>query len=152
MTRWKAARYAGFLVVITVLLWGNHPTIHSTPSNILLRSSSAHSNSVLTFPNNVYRHACYSLSSEKQSESIVKQYLQCQQCKQFNVDLHLLSLRDMFRRQAPCSRRPHICNFSFSYTTAIWGQEFFSIKHDLARSCFQLWPMIGDEGQKISKK
>ena len=30
--------------------------------------------------------------------------------------------------------------------------EFFSsIKYDLARSCFQLWPIIGDEGDKISK-
>ena len=28
---------------------------------------------------------------------------------------------------------------------------FFSIKHDLARSCFQLWPKIGDEGDKFSK-
>ena len=27
-----------------------------------------------------------------------------------------------------------------------------SIKHDLARSCFQLWPKIGDEGDKISRK
>ena len=24
-----------------------------------------------------------------------------------------------------------------------------SIKHDLARSCFHLWPKIGDEGDKI---
>ena len=28
----------------------------------------------------------------------------------------------------------------------------FIIKHDLARSCFQLWPKIGDEGDKISRK
>ena len=28
----------------------------------------------------------------------------------------------------------------------------FSIKHDLARSCFQFWPKIGDEGDKIEKK
>ena len=28
----------------------------------------------------------------------------------------------------------------------------FSIKHDLARSCFQLWPKIGDQGDKISRK
>ena len=28
----------------------------------------------------------------------------------------------------------------------------FSIKHDLARSCIQLWPKIGDEGEKISRK
>ena len=28
----------------------------------------------------------------------------------------------------------------------------FSIKHDLARSCFQLWPKIGDEGDKISRE
>ena len=27
----------------------------------------------------------------------------------------------------------------------------YSIKHDLARSCFQLWPKIGDEGDKISR-
>ena len=27
----------------------------------------------------------------------------------------------------------------------------FSTKHDLARSCFQLWPIIGDEGDNISK-
>ena len=35
-----------------------------------------------------------------------------------------------------CSQMPHI----------------FSIKHDLARSCFQLWPKIDDEGKKISRK
>ena len=29
---------------------------------------------------------------------------------------------------------------------------FFSIKHDLARSCFQSWPKIGDEGDKILRK
>ena len=28
----------------------------------------------------------------------------------------------------------------------------FSTKHDLARSCFKLWPKIGDEGDKISGK
>ena len=28
----------------------------------------------------------------------------------------------------------------------------FSIKHDLVRSCFQFWPKIGDEGEKISRK
>ena len=28
----------------------------------------------------------------------------------------------------------------------------FSIKHDLARSCFQLWPTIGDEGEKNFEK
>ena len=26
------------------------------------------------------------------------------------------------------------------------------MKHDLTRSCFQLWPIIGDEGDKISRK
>ena len=26
------------------------------------------------------------------------------------------------------------------------------MKHDLASSCFQLWPKIGDEGDKISRK
>ena len=39
---------------------------NSLPSHILLSSSSAHSNSVLTFPNNIYRHACYCLSNIKQ--------------------------------------------------------------------------------------
>ena len=28
----------------------------------------------------------------------------------------------------------------------------FSIKHDLARSCFQFWLKIGDEGDKISRE
>ena len=28
----------------------------------------------------------------------------------------------------------------------------FSIKHDLARSCFQFWLKIGDEVDKISRK
>ena len=32
------------------------------------------------------------------------------------------------------------------------GAHIFSIKHDLARSCFQLWPKIGDEGDKISRE
>ena len=44
-------------------LRGTHP-LQSTPSpNILVRSPSAHSNSVLTFPNNIYRHTCYCSSS-----------------------------------------------------------------------------------------
>ena len=30
--------------------------------------------------------------------------------------------------------------------------QIFSIKRDLARSCFQFWPKIGDEGDKISRK
>ena len=29
---------------------------------------------------------------------------------------------------------------------------FSSLKQDLARSCFQFWPIIGEEGDKISKK
>ena len=29
---------------------------------------------------------------------------------------------------------------------------FSSIKHDLTRLCFQLWPIIGDEGDKIFKE
>ena len=28
----------------------------------------------------------------------------------------------------------------------------YSIKHYLARSCFQLWPKIGDEGDKILRE
>ena len=31
-------------------------------------------------------------------------------------------------------------------------RENSSIKHELARSCFQLWPKIGDEGDKILRK
>ena len=31
-------------------------------------------------------------------------------------------------------------------------ESIFSIKHDLARSCFQFWLKIGDEGDKISRK
>ena len=31
-------------------------------------------------------------------------------------------------------------------------REDTSIKHDLGRSCSQLWPKIGDEGDKISRK
>ena len=42
-----------------------------THSNILLRSPSAHSNSVLTVPNNLYRHTCYCLGSVKQAVCIV---------------------------------------------------------------------------------
>ena len=34
----------------------------------------------------------------------------------------------------------------------IFLRENFSIKHDLARSCFKFWLKIGDEGDKISKK
>ena len=30
--------------------------------------------------------------------------------------------------------------------------DIFSIKHDLARSCFQFWPTIGDEGNKILRE
>ena len=30
--------------------------------------------------------------------------------------------------------------------------KYFSIKHDLARSCFQFWLKIGDKGDKISRK
>ena len=90
---------AGDLVVIAV--WGVSNTIHPVthqPSNILLRSPSAHSKSVLNFPNNIYRHICYCLSSVKRFYSInsvnsvnsavwvlgkqCKQFEQCQQCKQ----------------------------------------------------------------------
>ena len=31
-------------------------------------------------------------------------------------------------------------------------QHISSIKYDLARSCFQFWLKIGDEGDKISRK
>ena len=58
-----------------------------------------------------------------------------------------------------------ILNFHFDYwhpslMLGPWWTSFqfrcfsydFSIKHDLARSCFQLWPKIGDEGDKISRE
>ena len=47
-------------------------SIHPSP-NFLLISSPAHFKSVLTFPNNIYRHTCLCLSSVKQFE----QYKQC---------------------------------------------------------------------------
>ena len=31
-------------------------------------------------------------------------------------------------------------------------RDVFSIKHDMAKSCFQFWPKIGDEGDKISRR
>ena len=35
----------------------------------------------------------------------------------------------------------------------LWHKKcLFSIKHDLARSCFKFWLKIGDEGDKISRK
>ena len=51
-------------------------------------------------------------------------------------------------------------NVVFKTRIVIWpifspfkfGENYFSIKHDLTRSCFQLWPKIGDEGDKISRK
>ena len=43
--------------------------------------------------------------------------------------------------------------FSFpSLTDPSPSKKVFSIKHDLARSCFQFWLKIGDEGGKILKK
>ena len=37
-------------------------------------------------------------------------------------------------------------------TNKLSASENFSIKHDLTKSCFQLWPKIGDMGDKISRK
>ena len=34
----------------------------------------------------------------------------------------------------------------------LMAMKYFSLKHDLARSCFQFWLKIGDEGDKISRK
>ena len=31
-------------------------------------------------------------------------------------------------------------------------KKVISIKHDLVRSCFQFWPKIGDEGDKILRE
>ena len=52
---------------------------------MLLKSSSAHYNSVLTFPNNRFRHTCYCLSSEK----AVWTKQQCKQWKQCNARCYL---------------------------------------------------------------
>ena len=41
-------------------------------------------------------------------------------------------------------------NLCWSLTNGL--EEIFSIKHDLARSCSKLWPKIGDESDKISRK
>ena len=47
-----------------------------------------------------------------------------------------------------------ILDFRFFFRNFDFFENFenYSIKHDLARSCFQLWPKIGDEGDKISRK
>ena len=34
----------------------------------------------------------------------------------------------------------------------VLSENFFSIKHDLARSCFQFWIKVGVEGDKISRE
>ena len=39
-----------------------------------------------------------------------------------------------------------------SFQIALSDVLHFSIKHDQARSCFQLWPKIGGEDDKISRK
>ena len=51
----------GALVVITVQEVSSitHPVHH--PLHFLLSRTSAHSNCVLTFPSNIYRHTCYNL-------------------------------------------------------------------------------------------
>ena len=41
--------------------------------------------------------------------------------------------------------------FHFRTSASLPCLAIFSIKHDLARSCFQLWPKIGDEGDKNGK-
>ena len=38
------------------------------------------------------------------------------------------------------------------FSSSFFFKFFFSIKHDLARSCFKFWLKIGDEGGKISRK
>ena len=42
--------------------------------------------------------------------------------------------------------------FHFRTLASLPCLAIFSIKYDLARSCFQLWPKIGNEGDKISRK
>ena len=49
------------LVVITVQGVPIHPFVNQPP--LSLRCRPAHSNSILTFSNNIYRHICYCLSS-----------------------------------------------------------------------------------------
>ena len=42
--------------------------------------------------------------------------------------------------------------FVFEILNFLKSLKIISIKHDLARSCFQFWLKIGDEGDKISRK
>ena len=55
--------------------------------------------------------------------------------------------------------RRYFANFRFQrISSEFWAQhlcthfQISSIKHDLARSCFQFWPKIGNEGDKISRE
>ena len=49
-------------------------------------------------------------------------------------------------------RRVHIWYFHMKPMNLPIDPKYFSIKHDLARSCFQFWLKIGDKGDKISRK
>ena len=84
--------FLGALVVITVQ-GVSTPSIFYFQSYFLLRSPSAHSNGVQTFPYNIYKHTCYCLSCVKQFE----QYKQCKQrkqCKQCSVERGATSISD----------------------------------------------------------
>ena len=48
--------------------------------------------------------------------------------------------------------RPGVDNYTNKKSSESESLKLSSIKHDLARSCFQLWPKICDEGDKISRE
>ena len=77
---------AGALVVVVVL----GVFIHSTPVALCAQNRS---NSVLTFPNNIFRHTCQSLRDV--SSSVNSKKNQCKQCKQVNVGSNVNSLNSV---------------------------------------------------------
>ena len=48
--------------------------------------------------------------------------------------------------------REFFAHIPLSTSNLLHTFEIFSMKHDLARSCFQLWLKIGDECDKISRE
>ena len=48
--------------------------------------------------------------------------------------------------------RPEVDNYTNKKSFELESLKLSSIKHDLARSCFQLWPKSGDEDDKSSRK
>ena len=62
------------------------------------------------------------------------------------IQLSLLVLAQHYVQRHPITLCPHFSLIIIS------NDKIFSIKHDLARSCFKFWLKIGDEGDKISRK